>query len=59
MACADMVNNAATIPGSVADIDGDKDVFIRIHPNTNWKITIDQAVKMGMGTTEYEIVKME
>ena len=54
-----MVNKAATIPGSVADIEGDKDVFTRIHPKTDWKITIDQAVKMGMGTTEYEIVKME
>ena len=59
MACADMVNQAATIPGSVADIEGDEDVFTRIHPNTKWKVTIDQAVKMGMGTTEYEIVRMK
>ena len=59
MACADMVNNAATIPGSVADVDGEDDVFTRIHPQTRWKITIDQAVKMGMGTTEYELVKID
>jgi len=59
MACADMVNNATVIPGSVADVEGVDDVFTRIHPQTRWKITIDQAVKMGMGTTEYEIVKIE
>ena len=59
MACADLVNQAATIPGSVADVDGCDDVFTRIHPNTKWKVTIDHAVKMGMGTTEYELIKMK
>ena len=58
MACADLVNKAMTIPGSVADVEGEKDVFTRIHPNTKWKVTIDQAVKMGVGTTNYELTRL-
>ena len=57
-ACADMVNKAMVIPGSHADREGSDDIFTRVNPNTDWHITIDHAVKMGMGTTEYEIVRI-
>ena len=60
VACADMVNKQAPIPGSVlADskvTEGDH--FHKIGPNTDWRSCIEHAQKLGLGTAEYELVKV-
>lgn len=58
VACADLVNGSAVIPGSIADKEGCDDIFTRVNPGTNWRITVDQAVKIGIGSSEYRIVRI-
>lgn len=64
MACADMVISAPALPGSIirtgdqgSSMEGE-DKFGKVHPQTNWKSGIDHAVKIGLGTKEYELVKI-
>ena len=35
-----------------------KDHFYAMHPDTRWEAGIEQAVKMGMGIKEYELITM-
>ena len=61
-ACADMCNKAPAMENSLL---GEKhtcchpDHFHRLHPDTNWEAGIEQGVKMGMGTDEYELIEIE
>ncbi len=58
MACADAVNAQQTIKGSIMD-DVEHchhDHFTDLHPTTNWKVCLDHAEKMGIGTTQYELI---
>jgi len=62
MACADAVNampvndnSAATDPGHDA---GDRDHFHRVHPETSWMSCLEHAEKLGLGTREYELIKI-
>jgi uncharacterized Fe-S center protein len=62
-ACADMVKAAPALPQSVIyqNHDNDhcgEDKFKMAHPDTNWQAGIDHAVKIGLGSKEYEIVKI-
>lgn len=57
-ACADLVNKQTVIPGSHADHDGPGDTITKANPVVKWRVTIDHAVKMGMGTTEYELIEL-
>ena len=65
-ACVDAVNAAPTIPGSLlADAEASRpdapDPHDHIHtmnPNTSWQATLDQAVRVGLGTRDYELVKV-
>ena len=65
-ACADAVNAAPVIPGSVLGQSHEGcgcghehgDHFHRAHPDTNWEVTLDHAAKLGMGSREYELVKI-
>lgn len=63
-ACADMVKSAPALPGSAiwtkeseSSLEGE-DKFLRMHPDTDWKAGIDHAVKIGLGTKEYELVRI-
>jgi uncharacterized Fe-S center protein len=60
MACADAVNRQPVIHGSVLSelpqTHGDR--FMDNHPETNWKSAIDHAVKLGIGSKEYELIEI-
>lgn len=58
-ACIDAVNAAPPIQTSVLS---DKatvcdDHFTNIHPTTDWRSQISHAVKMGLGNSDYELIK--
>lgn len=63
IACADMVKAAPALPGSSIcqdnqdDLQGE-DKFRRMHPSTDWKAGIEHAVKIGLGSKDYEIIKV-
>lgn len=61
MACADAVNHQPVTPGSM--LDGKPclhhDHFTSTHPDTNWETCLDHAVKLGMGSKEYELITVE
>lgn len=57
-ACADAVNAQPQMHGSILDEREHchKDHFTNTHPDTNWETCLDHAVKLGMGTREYELI---
>ena len=60
MACADAVNAQPVIRGTAAD-EGDHDDhdhFHRMHPETCWMSCLEHAEKLGIGTREYELIKI-
>ena len=60
MACVDAVNTQPILRGSAADI-GDchyQDHFHCIHPDTDWMSCLEHAEKLGLGTREYELIKI-
>ncbi|MBQ0037069.1 MAG: DUF362 domain-containing protein [Clostridiales bacterium] len=60
MACADAVNAQPVIAGTaLAEGDeNDHDHFHRIHPETSWMSCLEHAEKIGIGTREYELIKI-
>ena len=60
MACADAVNAQPIIQGSASDAGdhSDHDHFHRIHPDTCWMSCLEHAEKLGIGTSEYELIKI-
>lgn len=59
-ACADAVNNQPVTPESRLDISEHihGDHFCDSHPETNWKTQLSHAEKLGLGTQEYELIKI-
>ncbi len=62
-ACADLATAAPAIPGSRANPQAKpglvhRDVFTHVHPNTDWKVGLEHAEMLGLGTMEYELVKI-
>lgn len=68
-ACADLVN--AAMPLHTDNMlnekahahhehhhEEDHDKFHLLHPNTNWQIGLEYAEQLGVGTREYELVKV-
>jgi len=60
-ACADLVTAAPSLSGSHGNEDGKidlagKDKFVHIHPNTDWRIGLEHAENIGLGTRQYELV---
>ena len=59
-ACADLVNNARgnqdTALKSGHEPGGDK--FRGVHPEIDWEVQLEHAEKIGVGTREYELVKI-
>jgi uncharacterized Fe-S center protein len=66
MACADMANQAPVLPGSYLEEQlkgqdcnsGEGDHFCAAHPETNWKVCLDHAEKIGIGTKMYEMIEI-
>ena len=60
MACVEAVNKApinyASMLGETQIIPDDH--FTSVHPETNWRVCIDHAEKLGIGTKEYELIEM-
>lgn len=64
-ACADACLNSAPLPNSQLgdnlakpDWHHHHDHFLDSNPNIRWKETLEHAEKLGLGSREYEIVKM-
>ena len=59
MACVEAVNKAPVNRGSIlgGKQNATGDHFTSIHPETNWRISLDHAEKLGIGTKNYELVE--
>ena len=61
-ACADAVNAQPMLPGTAADVrehnHDDHDHFHRVHPDTDWMSCLQHAEKLGLGTMDYELIKI-
>ena len=63
-ACADMCNAQKPLPNSIlgdlAQFDPLKDdAFTATFPTTNWEVTLEHAEKLGIGTRQYELIRMK
>lgn len=60
MACADAVNRQNVLPGSIlSELPQSRgDRFGDTHPETNWMVAIDHAVKLGLGSRDYELIEI-
>ncbi len=74
MACADLCNAQPVLPNSVLAENKEKsctdhaegccaaqeeqDHFYYTHPDTNWRSCIAHAVKIGLGTDQYELIEI-
>ena len=60
LACADAVNQQPAVAGSLlaksSRVHGDH--FTDVSPETNWRVAIEHAVKMGLGSKEYELIRI-
>ena len=60
-ACADLVNQAQGLPGTALatghEPGGDK--FRGVHPQIDWEITLEHGEKVGLGSREYELKRLE
>jgi uncharacterized Fe-S center protein len=60
-AAIDAVNRANALAGSIVDerISGEKDLFTRIHPATDWSSQLDHAQDIGLGFRNYKLVNVK
>lgn len=60
-ACADAVNAAPVIKGSVLDEKKKEGVdhFTSIFPETNWQIQLEHGEKIGLGSRDYELITIK
>ncbi len=60
-ACIDAVNAAPMLPGSALSesVCCHGDHIKNVHPVTNWRSQIAHAEKIGLGSGEYELVKLD
>lgn len=59
-ACLDLVNNTPVIKGSAADNDHNEiDKFKNVHPGTQGGAGIKHAEKIGLGTSQYELISID
>lgn len=59
-ACADAVNGMPENPNTLLSTSehGHHDHFDDIHPDTNWKQGLEYAESIGLGTREYNLIKI-
>lgn len=60
VACADAVNRQPVMAGSILEKQGSHhhDHFHDTHPNTNWESSIEHAVKIGLGSSQYDLISI-
>lgn len=65
MACVDMVKAAPSIPGNRISNESNsfdnqigEDKFKHTHPNAKWEAGLDYAEKIGVGSKNYELIKV-
>ena len=60
LACAAAVNAQPVIPESVLakHEHSHHDHFTDTHPETNWKSAIEHGIKLGLGSSEYELIRI-
>lgn len=60
MACVDAVNAQPVIKNTAADEGNhcDHDYFHRVHPDTHWMDCLEHAEKIGLGSRDYELIKI-
>ncbi len=59
-ASVDLINNAVGLPGTVADgLKAGEDKFKHIHKDIDWRIQIEHAEELGLGTSCYELVQVD
>lgn len=59
MACVDLVNQEKALPGTALSGREDaRDKFRAIFPGINWQYQLDYAERIGLGTRNYELVKI-
>ena len=58
MACARAVNHQTPNPDSLLGRSGkmSEDHFSSVSPGTDWRVGLNHAMKLGLGTTDYELV---
>ncbi|NLI21990.1 MAG: DUF362 domain-containing protein [Clostridiales bacterium] len=59
-ACAEAVNAMPPLPGTkLAECKHPSgDHFHDVHPITNWRVGVEHAQKLGLGTTAYELIRV-
>ncbi len=60
IACADAINRQPATAGSILEKNGHThhDHFTDVSPVTDWRSVIDHAVKMNLGSKEYELITL-
>ncbi len=60
-ACADLVNAARGLPGTALNegMEPGGDKFRGVHPDIDWKVQLEHAERIGMGSRHYELKKLE
>ena len=57
MACAEAVNQQPALAGSwLTRCKKLPDHFDTAHPDTNWRVAVEHAEKLGIGTRDYELI---
>lgn len=58
VACADAVNRQPATAGSILEKNEHNhcDHFTAVSPETDWKVAIDHAAKLNLGSKEYELI---
>jgi len=61
MACVDAMNNQRGLPNSAlgSAFTPGADKIRDVHPKVDWRIQFEYAEKLGIGSTKYELVKVE
>ncbi|MBF0118495.1 MAG: DUF362 domain-containing protein [Desulfobacterales bacterium] len=59
-ASVDLVNNETALPGSClkTSIGAGEDKFRGVYPNVDWKIQLEYAESLGIGSRSYELIKI-
>jgi len=59
-ACADLVNNAVGNQGTAlqSGFEPGGDKFRGVHPEIDWEVQLKHAEKLGLGTRQYELVRI-
>ncbi|MBC2703743.1 DUF362 domain-containing protein [Desulfobacula sp.] len=60
-ASADLVNQQKALPGTVLEtnLNPGEDKFKGLYPSVDWEHQLDYAQKIGLGTREYNLVKLK